>query len=210
MYNRIRQWEPWLLPYIPQDGDIALDVGAAKGDWALDLSERFQMVMAFEPHAQAFRDLQARIADDAHPEAYVSLFNFAIADGVGQRPMFLHEHSDHTSFFEPEQLQALQSPETGEVFMARTVTLDSVIRDTGLENHKVDFVKIDTEGAEVLVLRGAEQLIKEHHPTFLIEVHSAENKEAIPNFFMAAGYDKLEVIPHPDTNQKYHGWFYAS
>src|SRR5687768_3401954 len=104
MYNRIRLWEPWLVQYIPQQGDVALDVGAANGTWTLDLADRFELVMAFEPHAEAFRELRTRLASESSAEAYITTFNYAVSNQVGQRAMHLHEHPDHTSFFDEGEI----------------------------------------------------------------------------------------------------------
>lgn len=206
MYNRIRTHEPWLLPYVPQDGDVAIDVGAATGTWTLDLAARFDLVMAIEPHAKQFMELQKRLALEADEESYISTFNYAISNQRSRRPMRLTEDPEKSSFFERDEIDAV-SGETTEVFFVETTTLDAVIRDTQLEGHGIDFVKVDTEGAEVLVLEGAEQVIRDHQPTFLVEYHTVENGLDLDRFF--PDYEKFELITHPHDVVG-HGWFYAS
>jgi FkbM family methyltransferase len=44
-------------------------------------------------------------------------------------------------------------------------TLDNIVKN------KVDLLKIDVEGDEVEVLRGAKRILQEDHPTLFIEVH---------------------------------------
>lgn len=48
-----------------------------------------------------------------------------------------------------------------------TITVDKALDN----NEKVDFIKIDVEGAELEVIKGAENTIKNHKPSILIENH---------------------------------------
>jgi hypothetical protein len=54
-----------------------------------------------------------------------------------------------------------------------------------------DFVKIDVEGAEVLVLAGARHLLAVHHPRLIVEVHHADNGPLIRD--LLAGYRLTEL-----------------
>lgn len=51
----------------------------------------------------------------------------------------------------------------------RAVTLDSLCDELGLE--RVDFVKIDVEGAEGVVLEGMSGVLSRHRPQVLLELH---------------------------------------
>jgi FkbM family methyltransferase len=51
-------------------------------------------------------------------------------------------------------------------------TLDSMVQELGLQ--RVDFVKIDVEGAEVQVLRGMKDTLAKFHPHMLIEMKPAQ------------------------------------
>ena len=50
----------------------------------------------------------------------------------------------------------------------QTVTLDSFCREAAV---RPNVVKIDVEGAELLVLRGSEELLTESQPTLILAVH---------------------------------------
>ena len=65
-------------------------------------------------------------------------------------------------------LQTYVANETVEV--PRSDTLDDLVAS---ETFEPDFVKIDVEGAEMQVLTGATQLLRERKPHLLIEIHSA-------------------------------------
>jgi hypothetical protein len=51
-------------------------------------------------------------------------------------------------------------------------------------DQEIDFIKIDVEGAEVDVIRGAKQLIHTRKPMLVIELHNTEDevREAMSEF----------------------------
>ena len=51
---------------------------------------------------------------------------------------------------------------------ARVRTLDAFCTDAGID--RVDLVKMDVDGAEPEILRGAEHLLQQHRPTMIIEL----------------------------------------
>jgi hypothetical protein len=59
------------------------------------------------------------------------------------------------------------------IFEVKSISLDDMFAD----NHvQVDFIKMDVEGAEVDVLRGALKLLDDSHPELLIELHNMEKQ----------------------------------
>jgi FkbM family methyltransferase len=75
-----------------------------------------------------------------------------------------------------------------ERFHVPTLTLDTLLEDFPAPT----FVKIDVEGAEVLVLGGARRLLHEIRPTFCIEV-GEEHASAATLLFHQAGYDLFDA-----------------
>lgn len=153
-----------LLPGDP----VILDVGANVGALTLAWARAFPAarVFAFEPTAFAFEklvrnvELNPRLAprielhqafvtasddEDAAPAVYAS---WRIDDLAGDR------HGVHLG-------------EAKEV-AGRSTTLDRFVRERALE--RVDLVKIDTDGHELDVLRGAQQVLRDHRPLLLFEV----------------------------------------
>lgn len=51
-----------------------------------------------------------------------------------------------------------------------------------------DFIKVDVEGAEVNVLRGAEQVLATRHPAVVVEVHSARLERECGQLLVHHGY----------------------
>ena len=74
----------------------------------------------------------------------------------------------------------------GELEIA-TVTLDRCVYGAK-QLRPPDVVKIDVEGAEVLVLQGANQVLSEHHPRLFIEIHGDQQHRECREFLIEKGY----------------------
>jgi FkbM family methyltransferase len=70
--------------------------------------------------------------------------------------------------------------------------LDDFCTREGLD--RVDFIKIDVEGAELHVLQGGEKIIEAHHPAMLIEIEArhtaryAHSPEDVAGWLLQRGY----------------------
>jgi FkbM family methyltransferase len=132
----------------------AVDVGAHVGLWSRDLAARFERVHAFEPvaaHADCFeRNVTA---------ANVTLHRCALGREAGfvNAEVVVPGNSGTTQVF----------PSAGGLPMR---TLDSF----GLAD--VDFVKIDVEGAELLVCEGGAQTLARCRPVVILEQKKASEE----------------------------------
>jgi len=57
------------------------------------------------------------------------------------------------------------------------------------------FIKIDVEGHELKVLKGAEETLKKHKPTILIEIHDFSEDHEVHTFITSLGYGAPEKRP---------------
>jgi len=84
-----------------------------------------------------------------------------------------------------------------------TITVEAISLDSYIESHSApDFVKCDVEGAEVAVFQGAARLLAEMRPILLVEMHTPENQQLLPQQFAANGYacrnlDETHVLALP-------------
>jgi hypothetical protein len=69
-----------------------------------------------------------------------------------------------------------------------SVSLDDFARDHPAPR----VVKIDVEGAELRVLRGAERLLREHRPILVCELHGRENREQVRGLLEGYEFSTLE------------------
>jgi FkbM family methyltransferase len=143
--------DSWLYRYDPQPGDVIVDVGAGIGSEAYVFSravgERGR-VLAIEPHPETFRILQAQVR--ANRLANVVLEQRAVTAAPEQ--VFIEDRERHerntTSSDWSEGRR--REPVAGE-------PLDDLRRRHGLE--RVDFLKMNIEGAEVAALDGMTETI---------------------------------------------------
>jgi hypothetical protein len=82
------------------------------------------------------------------------------------------------------------------------------------EYESVDFIKIDTEGAELSVIMGAIQTIENNFPTMIIECHVEGHYNSIADILRPLGYSTRKVLYAPDDSEaweydeRYH-WLVA-
>ena len=67
-------------------------------------------------------------------------------------------------------------------FIAPVITIDTLVQQW----RPPGFIKIDVEGAELLVLEGARQTLMRHRPLMLVEVNSMRN--GVRELFAQFGY----------------------
>lgn len=77
--------------------------------------------------------------------------------------------------------------------VVETVTLDGLV-DTG-ELPPPDVLKVDVEGAEARVLRGARRILRDHRPTVLLSTHGSEALEESVGLLREAGYTWKPLAP---------------
>lgn len=129
--------------------DVIFDVGANDGR-SIDRIRRHMpspAIYAFEPVAATFQTL----TEHTRQMSNVQRFQLALAAEPGEATIYLHETSSLNSF-DPDW----ESPVGSEVVKVSTV--DVVMAELGLSH--VHFLKIDTEGLELEVLRGASQALE--------------------------------------------------
>lgn len=66
--------------------------------------------------------------------------------------------------------------------------------DSFFSNKKVDLIKIDVEGFEIKVLRGAQDILKRQSPFLFIEAHNKEDKEGVDEILNPLGYKAMRVF----------------
>jgi FkbM family methyltransferase len=185
----LAEHEPWLLDHIPAFGRTFLDVGASTGLFSQYLAPKFKRVIAVEPNPIARAELERNLTG-------ATIIPEAAWDSKGVKTLHLFESLLHGSFFNetPDWQTKKRLPDVE----VSTFTIDS------LNLGDLDFVKVDTEGAEVEILKGATETLKRCHPKLLIEIHNKDNGDSVIEFLRKNGYDpskmfhKIEIIRHPN------------
>jgi FkbM family methyltransferase len=146
---------------LAKPGMTFFDVGANIGWYSLLAANRVGpngRVHAFEPTPKLVCKLKTQLELNAFRNVTVN--ELAVSDHRGTARFFLHE-TDFLSSFAAVSDRAVTVP---------TVTLDEYIDANRI--NRVDLMKIDVEGAEALVLAGAEKLLSGGHaPVIMMEVN---------------------------------------
>lgn len=156
---------------------LALDIGANVGNHARVFAQRFLSVEAFEPNPPTLELL--RINTRGAPNVTVH------GHGLGDRPGTFDLMEDPGNMG-GSSMAAAAVPGTPAV-RVRVERLD----DMDLNTARLCFAKIDVEGFEPAVLRGAERTLREAQPLIVMEQHTREfvggSSPAI-DFLLALGY----------------------
>jgi FkbM family methyltransferase len=161
---------------------VSLDVGAAVGEFTIAMLERSRSVIAFEPRPTQAHELAAMFEAVG---AAVRVEPVALSDKPGAAEMRELELEPGRSTI--DSANALTDLEGSPVRIVdvRVTRLD----DLGLDN--VGFIKIDVEGHEFAVLRGAADTLRRNRPTLFIEAeerHHPGAVAAITEFLAGLGY----------------------
>jgi FkbM family methyltransferase len=138
-----------------------VDVGCAEAKllrWMQKLSPEGEHY-AFEPIPTAYQKLVKLFAKHDN----VQLFNLALSNLNGESS-FQHV-IDRPTYSGLKERTYTNASERIEQIMVRTARLDDIVP----RSQQIDFIKIDVEGAELLVLKGALETIRNSRPVIVFE-----------------------------------------
>jgi FkbM family methyltransferase len=170
--------------------ELCLDVGANIGNHALHFASHYQQVIAFEPQPRTFRLLQL----NAELVANVQCRNLGLSDAAGHA--FIDLPAGNAGMARVSQ--------AGTGSRCELQTLDAVV---GADSRRVSLIKIDVEGHEAQVLRGARQRLEHDQPVVLLEqaAHEfADGSSPAIDVLRSAGYTSFVTLePTPDTGSRW-------
>lgn len=156
----------------------AIDAGAHWGLWSEVMAKRFKHVVCFEPLPENQVALENRMAQFDNVTIYKAALGERCGNGTLLDPPKAGGHSKHYVNF--------GSGDTP-VFTIDSCNLDDV-----------DFIKVDCEGADLLVLKGGIETIKRCLPAIIIErlprfeARYNIKEDDIPHFMDNLGYINVE------------------
>ncbi len=165
----------------------AIDVGANIGMFTLRFARwvgDHGQVIAIEPEAENFKSLRRRLARSAYAKR-VTAIQAVAAEAAGI--LYLDVNPDHPG---DHKLGERGVPTTA-------VTLDGFLTENG--GPVVSLVKIDVQGAEMRVLRGATQILARCRPALFIEIDDAAMRkqgstaQELLSFLTDLGYIPYEL-----------------
>ena len=188
--------ELFLLNQLVRAGDVCLDVGAAGGAHLLVMARRVGesgRVLGVEPRPASFRALR-RLVNLLGVAGRVRLTAVALADQVGAQslrvPVVPTRAHFRGSTTDPAEAAAFAGLPAREIEV-RTTTLDELVAAEGLE--RVDVLKCDVEGAELLVLAGASDVLERLRPVVILEADDEHQRR-----YDASAQDVLDAVTAHD------------
>jgi FkbM family methyltransferase len=191
---------------LARDSRTIVDVGANVGCTALLFSQLAQEVHAFEPSRHTFAVLQSNLA--RAEVANVRARRMALGSSRGTLELVSSPTFRAGSF-----VGSLAQVSEGHVSeQIDVVPLDDLALDA------VDFIKIDTEGFDGEVVRGAAETLRKHRPAAVLELNhwclNMARRQAVPDYLdqLAAVFPVLYAVSNDgetyldvhDRDHRYH------
>jgi len=218
---RTGQWEEYLLTISrvflqSVKNPLVLDIGANLGAYSIPLAKEIQdvggAVMAFEPQRVIYYQLCGNIVLN-RLDNFIA-FNKAVGDFDGniEMPEINYENNVNIGAFSLDK--AYREHLNMEQFMKNETTSVPIIKLDSLNVPTApSLIKIDVEGFELNVLKGAENFLEEYrYPPVIFEAWNLDwfmdNKVKLLNFVNYLGYEismniKSEIIAqHPESLTK--------
>lgn len=153
-------------------GGVVLDIGANVGVYSLLMARWVGptgKVYAFEPAPQTLQDLRDHVAINKMSK-HIEVVDQAVSDQKGEAVFYAHSTSGENSL-NPGFAKRLSE--------AQAVKVPVTTVDEFCEKNKIapTLLKIDVEGFEIHVLRGAQETLLRHRPSLVIEMHPMFWKE---------------------------------
>lgn len=199
LLRRVRQW---------LGGNTAIDVGAHIGNHTAVLGKALGFeVVAIEPDPELFAELESTIALNELKNQVKTLQAAAWAERPEGGLVYVAGESTNRGMGRVEPRE--NSEGTAEV---RAIVLDEVVPASA----NVALIKVDTEGSEAEVLKGATRILREQGPLVVAEIHDGSSarrlQEHLPGYTLSGvfGATPICVFVHDDhpaeLSSTVNGW----
>ena len=158
---------------------VFYDIGANYGYYSLLLAPLANEIHAFEPVRATYAVLEENISRNAGLD-HVQLHRHGLAESDGSAEINVFSSSGNNSLFDVVVGDDVSQLGTETIDLRQ---LDALVAG-GLT--PPGLIKMDVEGAELFVLRGARRTLATHLPTLLLEYHEPH--------FERAGYTGRDVL----------------
>jgi FkbM family methyltransferase len=166
-------------------GDVFIDVGANTGVYSLSAAKTIGsrgVVLSVEPNVHMASWLQRSV--ELNNFSNVRIRNFALGESIGIADLY-------TNYRKPNSFSLNKIDEFAGTMSVQITTLDELVFREKL--NRVDFIKIDAEGAEGAILNGAKETINAYRPSILVEVVISDVNTLPP------GYSKFRLPGSPNS-----------
>ncbi len=177
---------------IPETDTI--DIGVYRGVYSYEMAKYSKMVHAFEPNPIIFKDIELNLGKIIKN---INLYNFALSDKENKvllKVPIRNKNYDKSNYEEYFQMGRATIHEKNVMGDIETFEIKSKKLDNFTFSNRISFIKIDVEGHEMSVIKGAENTIKQYKPTLLVEIEEKHSKQKVLdsiNYINSLGYESF-------------------
>ncbi|NNT72589.1 FkbM family methyltransferase [Flavobacterium sp. IMCC34852] len=184
LYPIVADFDYYQHFYKVKSGDVVIDAGANCGHLTVFFSKlvgRSGKVFAFEPDKFNIERIRKNMA-----------LNPDLTDNIKIEDLLLWDKNEWIDFYEAGTVgsSAVWMPDAEHCVKKQAVTIDDWVKTNQLQ--KLDFIKMDIEGAEIEALDGCVETIKTLQPNFAIASYHFVNGEKtfikVESFFRQMNY----------------------
>jgi len=188
------------------ESSVVFDVGANIGNYALSLGRSISSknIYCFEPNPYAY----ALLVKNTESISGIKNYNFGLGDVEQNTNMYIYGHAketEHGSVFK-SVLDGMHHSKDTESIPISISTLDHFCAQENI--NQIDFLKIDTEGFELSVLKGGEKMLESRNIKiiqFEFNEMNVASRVYLKDFFeLLDAYDIYRL----DSNRLIHLPFY--
>ena len=159
---------------------IVLDIGAHAGLWSRDFAKQFDVVYAFEPSKEFRECYDINVCQFPNIKAKVYMNDCALGNYNGKVGL------------------TIDGSNTGHSHLDLTGNTHNIRKLDSFAFDRIDYIKIDVEDAEFMVLQGAIETILTHKPIISIEQKEhgfyGNSRFAAKEFLESIGMEQLGVV----------------
>lgn len=146
-----------------EDGALVFDIGGNIGYYSIALAKmRDATIHAFEPIESTYKQLVANVYYNGVQDR-VRINNFGLFDKSGELTFYVYKQD-----FGNASAAIMHEEKENEKIVCKVEQLDEYVKEQGVE--RIDFIKLDVEGAEIFALRGGLKSIEKHKPILFVEM----------------------------------------
>lgn len=193
LYGEWCEEELKLLSKYINEGDIVLDIGANIGTHTVFFAKKVKargIVYAFEPQRIIFQNLCANVS--LNWLTNVKCYNMALGKSSG------HIFVPYLNYLQRKNFGGLRLGNFTEGEKIKLITIDS------LRLEKCNLIKIDVEGMEADVVKGASKTISKHKPILFVENNTEKYSKNIIRCVQKLSYKAYwHIRPYYNKNNYY-------
>ena len=149
---------------------ILVDVGAHIGRFSIILAKRGSKVISIEPNKYTLEQLKKNVKLN-NLQDKITIIGYGCSDK--------NENATLYSVPQNEGLSSLVKKENARKEKIKVKKLDTICNNLNLSPNSIDVIKIDVEGFELNVLKGALNTLKRGSPTLIVEITDKKKEKPI-------------------------------